>query len=75
MNFGVCGWIETVNGFTLPFVFSREVCFVVPQLAWMSFVLCLLDFVDLICTLLVQWLPGKYWWVLQNFDWYPKSPK
>ena len=33
----MCGWIDTVNGFNLPFVFSREVGFVVPKLAWMLF--------------------------------------
>ena len=33
----MCGWIDTVNGFNLPFVFSREVGFFVPKLAWMLF--------------------------------------
>ena len=32
---GVCGWIDTVNGFNLPLAFSREVMFFVPKLAWM----------------------------------------
>ena len=31
----MCGWIDTVNGFNLPFAFSREVMFFVPKLAWM----------------------------------------
>ena len=35
MDFGVCGWMDTVNGFNLPFVLSREVGFFVPKLAWM----------------------------------------
>ena len=35
MDFGVCGWIDTVNGFNLRFAFSREVGFFVPKLAWM----------------------------------------
>ena len=31
----MCGWIDTVNGFNLPFAFSQEVLFFVPKLAWM----------------------------------------
>ena len=35
MDFGVCGWIDTVNGFNLPRVLFRKVVVFVPQLAWM----------------------------------------
>ena len=35
MNIGVCGWIDTVNGFNLPRVFFREVGLFVAKLAWM----------------------------------------
>ena len=31
----MCGWVHTVNGFNFLFVFSREVWFFVPELAWM----------------------------------------
>ena len=33
----MCGWIDAVNGFNLPRLFSRKVGFVVPKQAWMLF--------------------------------------
>ena len=31
----MCGLIDSVNGFNLPFAFCRKVGFVFPKLAWM----------------------------------------